>query len=229
MSVPKSILVIEDDVAIAQLIRKTLHQEGWNVLLADHVERALLDGKAKQPECIILDLGLPDMDGCEFIRQWRQWSDVPIIVLTARQHEESKVEALDAGANDYMTKPFGIAELLARIRAQMRQRQPKANQSQYAFGDNIIDFAERRVIHQGQLAHLTPTEYALLLELVRHEGKVCTQRQLLLAVWGPNYLEEPQYLRIYLGKLRQKLEKDAANPRHFMTEVGIGYRFLGDD
>lgn len=229
MNVPKNILVIEDDAAISQLICKTLQQEGWNILLAHNVERALLDGKAKQPECIILDLGLPDKDGIEFIHQWRQWSDVPIIVLTARQNEESKVEALDAGANDYMTKPFGIAELLARIRSQMRQRQPKVNQPQYVFGENIIDFVERRVTHQGQIVHLTPTEYSLLLELVRNEGKVCTQRQLLLAVWGPNYVEEAQYLRIYLGKLRQKLERDFAIPRHFITEVGVGYRFLGGE
>ncbi len=227
MSVPKNILIVEDDAPIRQLIRKTLQQEGWQVHEAQTVERALIDGKARQPECIILDLGLAGTDGMQFIKEWRKWSDTPIIVLTARQQENSKVMALDLGANDYMTKPFGIAELLARVRVQVRQRQPQSNQEQYVFGPNVVDFNQRCITRNNQVVHLTPTEYLLLLELIRNEGKVCTQRHLLLAIWGPDYVEDAQYLRIYMGKLRQKLEDDAANPKYFMTEVSIGYRFLG--
>lgn len=227
MSVVRKILVIEDDDAIRQLIHKTLEQEDWQVLEAISVKRAIIDAKAYQPECVILDLGLTDGDGMDFIKEYRTWSNVPIIVLTARHQEHHKVQALDAGANDYMTKPFGLAELLARIRAQMRQHRPNINQAIYTFGDNRVDFDNRQVFRKNEEVHVTPIEYNLLLELIRNEGKVATQRQLLVAVWGPNFVEEPQYLRIYMGKLRQKLEEDSTNPKHFMTEIGVGYRFIG--
>lgn len=227
MSVVRKILIVEDDDAIRQLIRKTLEQEDWQVLEAISVKRAIIGAQAHQPACVILDLGLTDGDGMDFIAAYRSWSNAPIIVLTARHQELSKVQALDAGANDYMTKPFGIAELLARIRAQMRQHRPSMQQDVYVFGQNTIHFENRQVLRKEEEVHLTPIEYNLLLELIRNEGKVATQRQLLVAVWGPNFVEEPQYLRIYMRKLRQKLEHDPTNPEHFLTEVGVGYRFIG--
>lgn len=227
MNVTRKILIIEDDDAIRHLIRKTLEQEDWQVLEASSVKRAIIDAQAHQPACVILDLGLTDGDGIDFIQAYRSWSNSPVIVLTARHQESSKVQVLDAGANDYMTKPFGIAELLARIRAHMRQYRPNLQQDVYCFGQNTIYFESRLVCRKDEEVHLTPIEYNLLLELIRNEGKVCTQRQLLVAVWGPNFVEEPQYLRIYMRKLRQKLEHDPTNPEHFLTEVGIGYRFIG--
>lgn len=225
MPLNPNILVIEDDPAIRRLICKTLQLEGWQANAVDSIKRALLEVKAKPPECVLLDLGLPDADGMTFIEQLRTWSDIPIIVLTARTHEDSKVMALDAGANDYVTKPFQIAELLARIRVQLRQRQPSSIQNLYAFGAVTVNSEQHSVHFQGEDAHLTPTEYRLLMVLLRHEGKVCTHRQLLLAVWGPNFVETPQYLRVYIAKLRQKLELHPENPQHFLTESGLGYRF----
>lgn len=221
-----TLLVVEDDPAIRRLICKTVQHEGWQAQTAETIKRALIEVKAKPPACVLLDLGLPDCDGNEFIRQVRTWSDLPIIVLTARDNEASKVAALDAGANDYVTKPFSIAELLARIRVQLRQRQPTATDSVYTFGAVSVDSARHSVRFQGEDAHLTPTEYRLLLELLRHEGKICTHRQLLLAVWGPNCVETPHYLRVYMAKLRQKLEIQPEAPQHFVTESGLGYRFI---
>lgn len=221
-----SILVVEDDPAIRRLICKTLQHEGWLAVTAESVKRALIEAKAKPPACMLLDLGLPDGDGIDLIRQLRTWSDFPIVVLTARDHEASKVQALDAGANDYVTKPFSIAELLARIRVQLRQRQPSSTDSVYTFGAVSVDSQHHSVRFQGEDAHLTPTEYRLLLELLRHEGKICTHRQLLLAVWGPNCVETPHYLRVYMAKLRQKLETQPEAPQHFLTESGLGYRFI---
>lgn len=221
-----SILVVEDDPAIRRLICKTLEHEGWLAVTAESVKRALIEAKAKPPACMLLDLGLPDGDGIDLIRQLRTWSDFPIVVLTARDHETSKVQALDEGANDYVTKPFSIAELLARIRVQLRQRQPSSTDSVYTFGVVSVDSQLHNVRFQGEDAHLTPTEYRLLLELLRHEGKICTHRQLLLAIWGPNCVETPHYLRVYMAKLRQKLEIQPEAPQHFLTETGLGYRFI---
>lgn len=228
MDVNPNILVVEDDPAINKLICKTLKLEGWGVISVSNGKRALIEAAAKRPECILLDLGLPDMDGIGVLQSLRAWSDVPIIVLTARDQENSKVTALDAGANDYVTKPFGIAELLARLRVQLRLRQPKQHESVYEFGAVNINSITNKVTFNKEEVHLTPTEYRLLLELIRHEGKICSQRQLLLAVWGPNYVESPQYLRIYMGKLRQKLEATPENPKHFLTEIGFGYRFVSN-
>lgn len=225
MTPQKSILVVEDDASIRHLLVNILQQENWLVYEADSVKRALIDTASRQPEFVILDLGLVDGDGIDFIKSLRQWSDIPIIVLTARDQENWKVSALDAGANDYMIKPFSIPELLARIRVQIRQRRPFKQESRYVFGQVEVDIEQRLVTVNGQNAHLTPIEYKLLLEFIRHENSVCTHRQLLLAIWGPNCVETPQYLRTYVGKLRQKIEINPEKPRHILTEVAAGYRF----
>lgn len=225
MALQKSILVVEDDAPIRHLLVNILHQENWLIYEADSVQRALIEAASRQPEYIILDLGLKDGDGIDFIKSIRQWSDIPVIVLTARDQEKWKISALDAGANDYMVKPFSIPELLARLRVQMRQRRPQQHESEYVFGHVKVDTEHRLVSVNGENAHLTPIEYKLLLEFIRGENTVFTHRQLLLAIWGPNCVETPQYLRTYVGKLRQKIEDDPETPKHIVTEVGVGYRF----
>ncbi|MBP6116955.1 MAG: response regulator [Neisseriaceae bacterium] len=222
----KTILIIEDDPHIRRFLAMALSEEGWRVFEAEGVKRGLIEAASRQPDCVVLDLGLSDGDGKGFISAFRQWSNAPIIVLTARHDEQEKVAALDAGADDYMTKPFGIPEFLARLRVQVRRAQPKNQHQPYACGDLSIDVVNRLVQKNGLTIHLTPTEYALLVELVSHQGKVCTQRHLLNAVWGPNYVEQPHYLRIYMGHLRQKLEDNPAMPVHLLTEVGVGYRLV---
>lgn len=180
----------------------------------------------RRPDLIILDLGLPDGDGVDFIAGLRKWSTVPVLVLSARVNEQEKVRALDAGADDYLTKPFGVAELLARVRAsQRRQRNPTADtQGRVCFGDVMVDLRNRRVTKAGQLVRLTPTEYRLLAALVGDAGKVMTTPQLLRAVWGPNQSDNAHYLRVYMGHLRHKLEDDPAQPSYMITESGVGYR-----
>lgn len=222
-----SVLIVEDTEHIRKLLSQALIEEGWQVYECDSASRALIETASRQPSMVLLDLGLSDGDGKQFIQEVRQWSHLPIIVLTARHDEAEKVAALDMGADDYITKPFGIPELLARMRAQIRRIDIKSNTSNtFVFGDVAIDFSTHRILKGDQEIHLTPTEYKLLSELIKNVGRVCTQRQLLLAVWGPNYVEQPHYLRIYMGHLRQKLETEPTNPQHLLTETAIGYRLI---
>ncbi len=222
-----AILVVEDEREIRRFVRTALEGEGYRVFEADTVARGLIEAGTRKPELTILDLGLPDGDGLDLIRGVRAWSGLPIIVLSARVDERDKVEALDLGANDYLSKPFGIAELLARVRAALR-RQPQLSgtETKVEFGDVSVDLAARRIVKNGTEVHLTQREYRLLLTLLSHAGKVLTHRQLLREVWGPPYVEHGHYLRIYMGHLRHKLEDDPAQPRFFLTETGVGYRFL---
>ena len=195
---------------------------------AENLQRGLIEAGTRKPDLVILDLGLPDGDGTDFIREVRAWSTMPIVVLSARVEEHDKVEALDAGADDYLSKPFGVAELLARVRAALR-RHARAGEEQgplVRFGDVAVDLANRQVSKGGQVVHLTQIEFRLLAVLLSHPGKVLTHRQLLRDVWGPAYVEHSHYLRIYMGHLRQKLEDNPARPRHLITETGIGYRFV---
>lgn len=209
-------------------MRQALETEGFRVFEAENLQRGLIEAGTRKPDLVILDLGLPGGDGTDFIREVRAWSTMPIVVLSARVEEHDKVEALDAGADDYLTKPFGVAELLARVRAALR-RHTRAGEEQRPvvhFGDAVVDLANRRVLKGGQEVHLTQIEFRLLAVLLSHPGKVLTHRQLLREVWGPPYVEHSHYLRIYMGHLRQKLEANPARPRHLITETGVGYRFV---
>ena len=220
-------MVIEDEREIRRFVRTALEGEGYRVHETDTVARGLTEAATRKPELVILDLGLPDGDGLDLIRGVRSWSEMPIIVLSARVDERDKVEALDLGANDYLTKPFGIAELLARVRAALRRQSRSAeSDARVDFGNVSVDLAARRIIKNGTEVHLTQREYRLLLTLLRHPGKVLTHRQLLRDVWGPSYVDHSHYLRIYMGHLRHKLEDDPAQPRFLLTETGVGYRFL---
>lgn len=209
-------------------MRHALETEGVRVHEAETLQRGLIEAGTRKPDLVILDLGLPDGDGRDFIRELRAWSTIPIIVLSARIEEVDKVEALDAGADDYLTKPFGVAELLARVRVVLR-RHIRAGEEQnplVRFSEVVVDLANRRVTRREQEVHLTQVEFRLLAVLLSHPGKVLTHRALLREVWGPAYVERSHYLRIYMGHLRQKLEVDPARPRHLITETGIGYRFV---
>lgn len=227
MSEPSPIaLLVEDEPQIRRFVRAALEQEGWQVHEAATLQRGLIDAGTRKPDLIVLDLGLPDGDGNSFISDVRKWSQVPMIVLSARVGEEDKIAALDAGADDYLAKPFGVGELLARVRATLRrQRQPLADASGLVgFGDVSVDIRNRRVLRAGQPVHLTPTEFRLLSVLVANAGRVMTNVQLLRAVWGPAQSENGHYLRIYMGHLRHKLEADPAQPRYLLTETAVGYR-----
>lgn len=209
-------------------MRHALEAEGFRVFEAGNLERGLIEAGTRKPDLVILDLGLPDGDGRDFIRALRGWSSMPIVVLSARVEEQDKVEALDAGADDYLSKPFGVAELLARVRVSLRRR-GRAGEEQgpeARFGDVVVDMSKRRVSKGGQEVHLTQIEFRLLAVLLSHPGKVLTHRQLLREVWGPSHVEHGHYLRIYMGHLRQKLEDNPARPKHLITETGIGYRFV---
>lgn len=223
-----SILVVEDDKEIRRFVRTALSGAGFRVFEAETVAGGLVEAGTRKPDLVILDLGLPDGDGLDFIREMRGWSGAPIIVLSARIEETDKVAALDLGADDYLTKPFSIEEMLARVRAALRRatRDTAANTPRVTFGEVELDLASRRVSRSGSPVHLTPIEYRLLTALVAHEGKVLTHRQLLREVWGPNFVEHNHYLRIYMGHLRHKLEADPTQPRHLLTETGVGYRFV---
>ncbi len=225
--IPHQILLIEDEKEIRRFVKLALEGENCKVFEADGYQRGLIEAGTRKPDLIILDLGLPDGDGVDLIRDLRQWSQIPIIVLSAREEESQKVAALDSGADDYLTKPFGISELLARVRVALR-RFSKLNDetSTLQFGDITIDFINRIVTKQNEELHLTPIEFRLLSELVANSGKVLTQRYLMQQVWGPNYVEHNHYLRIYMGHLRQKLENDPTRPVYLLTETGIGYRFM---
>ncbi len=227
MSAMINVLIIEDEQAIRRFLRTALEADGLRVFEADTLQRGLLEAASRKPDLTILDLGLPDGDGIDFIREVRLWSQMPIIVLSARAEETDKIDALDAGADDYLSKPFGIGELQARLRVALRRHASgQKNEPQVKFGAMVVDLAARRILRDGEDVHLTPIEFRLLAVLLNNAGKVLTQRQLLNQVWGPNAVEHSHYLRIYMGHLRQKLEVDPARPRHLLTETGIGYRFM---
>jgi two-component system KDP operon response regulator KdpE len=231
MSSPQpTAIVIEDEPQIRRFVRGALEDEGWQVHEAASLRDGLSAAGTRQPDLIVLDLGLPDGDGVRLIRDVRGWSAVPIIVLSARSDEADKIDALDAGADDYLTKPFGTGELLARIRANLRRPRAAAGSEDAAapfrFGEIELDRAARIVRRAGAEVHLTPTEYRLLSVLASNAGRVLTQRQLLREVWGPSQSGQNHYLRIYMGHLRHKLEADPAQPRHLLTETAVGYRLV---
>jgi two-component system KDP operon response regulator KdpE len=222
-----NVLIVEDEQAIRRFLRSALEADGLRVFEAETLQRGLLEAATRKPDLVILDLGLPDGDGIEFIRDFRQWSQVPVIVLSARAEETDKITALDAGADDYLSKPFGIGELQARLRVALRRHgNAEQNQPVFSFSDIQVDIASHRIQRGNEEIHLTPIEFRLLAVLLNNHGKVLTQRQLLNQVWGPNAVEHSHYLRIYMGHLRQKLENDPARPQHLLTETGIGYRFM---
>lgn len=223
------ILLVEDEKEIRRFVRMALETEGCHVVEAEGCKRGLIEAGTRKPDLLILDLGLPDGDGVELIRDLRGWSSMPVIVLSARSQEADKIQALDAGADDYLTKPFGVGELLARVRAVLRRlsRAGDTGQTLVKFGDVSVDLVRRVVEKAGQPVHLTPIEYRLLALLINNAGKVLTHRQMLREVWGPTYVESSHYLRVYMGHLRQKLEDDSTRPRYIITETGVGYRFVG--
>lgn len=233
MSGPKPVvLIIEDEQAIRRFVRATLESQSFALVEAKNATEGLSLAASHNPELILLDLGLPDLDGLEVIRKLREWASVPIIVLSARGKEKDKVAALDLGADDYLTKPFGVGELLARMRVSLRHARATAsgdNQPIFETGKLRVDFEHRRVFVGNKEIHLTPLEYKLLTVLVRHAGKVVTQRQLLLDVWGQARDDQNQYLRIYVHQLRHKLESDPLRPRYLLTEPGVGYRLKDQD
>lgn len=221
-------LLVEDEPQIRRFVRAAMEEEGWQVYEAETLKRGLIDAGTRKPNLIILDLGLPDGDGMDFIADIREWSQIPIIVLSARVSEADKIKALDAGADDYLIKPFGVGELLARVRSTIRRhrRVDGDGGGSFQFGDVKVDLNARLVTKAGQMVHLTPTEYRLLSVLVTNAGRVVTNPQLLREVWGPSHSESGHYLRIYMGHLRQKLEADPAQPRYLLTETAVGYRLL---
>lgn len=220
------VLVIEDEPQIRRFVRAALEAEHCSVVEADTAGRGLIEAGTRKPDLVIVDLGLPDRDGTDVVRDVRGWSAVPILILSARSEEESKVSALDAGADDYLTKPFGVPELQARVRALLRRAARSAGDASpvTSFGDVTVDLAKRLVTRGGEVVHLTPIEYRLLAQLIANIGRVLTHRQLLLEVWGPNAVEHTHYLRVYMTGLRRKLEPNPNIPQFILTEPGVGYR-----
>jgi two-component system KDP operon response regulator KdpE len=223
------ILIVEDEANIRRFVRLTLAAEGYEVFEAASLQRGLIEAGTRRPDAVVLDLGLPDGDGIDLIRDVRTWSAAPIIVLSARVSEADKIAALDAGADDYLVKPFGAGELLARVRAQLRRwrEQTPGGEPLISFGDVTVDLTGHSVRRAGEALHLTPIEYRLLTHLASHPGRVLTHKQLLLAVWGPAHVEDTHYVRVHMANLRKKIEADPARPRHLLTEAGVGYRFVG--
>jgi two-component system KDP operon response regulator KdpE len=219
------ILVVDDEPQIRRALVINLRARGYEVDIADSGERALELAARHHPDAVVLDLGLPGIDGVDVIRGLRGWSQVPIVVLSVRDQESDKVAALDAGADDYVAKPFGMDELLARLRAALRRGAPAEEAAVIATADFTIDLAAKRVTRDGTEVRLTPTEWHVVEVLVRHQGKLVPQRQLLREVWGPDYHDETNYLRVFLAQVRRKLEPEPARPRYFLTEPGMGYRF----
>ena len=223
------VLLVEDDRHIRRFLRSSLEAEGWRVFETETVRQGLIDAATRKPDLVIADLGLPDGDGVDLIRELRTWSGVPVIVLSARSDEGDKVRALDAGADDYIEKPFGVSELLARVRANRRRHQGARGGeggSTVTIGDVEVDLAARIVKKAGVAVHLTPIEYRLLGVLLANAGRVLTHRHLLREVWGPSHVEQNHYLRVFMGSLRHKLEDDPAQPKMLVTETGVGYRLM---
>jgi two-component system KDP operon response regulator KdpE len=223
---PTIALVIDDEVQIRRLLRLTLEANGYKVYEAATGQDGLLEAAQRRPEVVVLDLGLPDLDGVTVLKRLREWSRVPVLVLSVRDRDEDKIAALDNGADDYVTKPFSTGELLARLRVAQRHVQPTPDTVVFRSGDLQVDLTARIVTVKGREVKLTATEYALVRLFVRHAGKVLTHRQILREVWGPNHEAQTHYLRVYLGHLREKLEANPAQPEHFITEPGVGYRLL---
>jgi two-component system KDP operon response regulator KdpE len=218
------VLVVDDEPALARALAINLRAHGWDVVTAGDGRSALDAAATEHPDVIVLDLGLPDMDGTDVIAGLRGWTKVPIVVLSARQHGEDKVEALDLGADDYITKPFAMNELMARLRAAVRRGQePEPEQTEVVVGDLVIDLARKRVSRDGSDVRLTPTEWSFLELLARNLGRLVPREQILREVWGPAYEHETHYLRVYAAQLRRKLEADPAHPRHLITSAGLGY------
>ncbi|HEY7998994.1 MAG TPA: response regulator [Pseudolabrys sp.] len=225
MSAKTHVLVVDDEAAILRFLKPALEANGYEMTSADTVAEATKRIAAESPDMVLLDLGLPDGDGKDIIKRAREWSDVPIIVLSARERETEKIEALDLGADDYVNKPFNVGELLARMRTALRHRmQRKAETPMLRVGDLEVDAVRHRAMRAGAELKLTPKEFELLSFLARHAGRVVTHKQILTAVWGPAHTEDTQYLRVYVGQLRQKIEEHADDPRIILTEPGIGYR-----
>ncbi len=222
-----NVLIIEDEKQIRRFVRAAVEEENCQVTEAQTIAQGLIEAGQSKPDLIILDLGLPDGDGLSLIRDLRSWSDVPVLILSARTQENEKIAALDAGADDYLSKPFNVGELRARVRAMLRRRARIGELASplVEFGDVSVDLSRRLVTRRSQPVHLTPLEYQLLSALLSQPGKVLTQRSLLQNIWGPTYIDSSHYLRVYVGHLRQKLEDDPAQPKHFLTETGVGYRF----
>lgn len=225
MAEPKKLLVIDDELPIRRFLRASLNSADYELVEAENGRDGIQKTATENPSIVLLDLGLPDMDGVEVARSLREWTQVPIIVLSARGQERDKIDALDAGADDYLTKPFGIGELLARIRVALRRTSEKEPENPVlSFGPIQIDFSSRLVLRDGSEIHLTPNEYGLLSTLAKNPGRVLTHKQLLTEVWGPAYVGENHYLRVFMGQLRHKLEDDPARPRFLINEPGVGYR-----
>ena len=223
------IVLIEDEPEIRRFLRVTLASQDYRLFDAATGTDGLVEAASRQPDLVILDLGLPDMDGIEVIRRLREWTAVPIIVLSARGQERDKVTALDAGADDYVEKPFAPGELAARIRVALRRAAAReTGEPTFTVGDLHVDLARRRVAVADREVHLTPIEYRLLATLVHHAGRVLTHRQLLKDVWGPTHVEQAHYLRVFMAQLRRKLEPEPARPRYLLTEPGVGYRLAGE-
>jgi two-component system, OmpR family, KDP operon response regulator KdpE len=221
-----AVLVVDDEPQLLRGLKVNLSARGYDVDVAADGAAALAAAAARRPDVVILDLGLPDMDGLEVIRGLRAWGTMPIIVLSAREQEPDKIAALDAGADDYVTKPFGMGELLARVRAAERRSAPAEEEAVVDTGDFRVDLSAKRITRDGEDVHLTPTEWHLVEVLVRNPDKLVGQRQLLQDVWGPRYERETNYLRVYMAQIRRKLEPDPSRPRYFITEPGMGYRFI---
>jgi len=220
------ILIIDDELAIRRFLHTVLSSEDFSLHQAENANAGLAAAAAVRPDVILLDLGLPDLDGIEVIRRIREWSQVPIIVISVREREDDKVAALDAGADDYLTKPFGVGELLARIRAALRRTLRQTSEPVFTSGDLVMDLTQRRVTVRGENVQLTPTEYDLLRLLVSHAGKVLTHNLILKQIWGIAYREQPHVLRVNISNLRRKIEADPARPRLIITEPGVGYRLV---
>lgn len=220
------VLVIDDEIQIRRLLRLTLEANGYRVFDAADGQAGLVEAATRRPDLVILDLGLPDMEGVAVVKRLREWSRVPVVVLSVRDHDEDKIAALDAGADDYVTKPFSTPELLVRLRVALRHAQPVEDALAFRSGDLVVDLVERRVSVKGQAVRLTVTEYSLLRLLVRHAGRVLTHRQILKEVWGQNAAEQMHYLRVYVARLREKIEAVPSRPVHLITEPGIGYRLV---
>lgn len=221
-----TVLVIDDEVQIRRLLRVTLEANGYRVLESATGGDGIVEAAQRKPDAVVLDLGLPDLDGLTVLKRLREWSHVPVLILTVRDADDEKVIALDSGADDYVTKPFSTAELLARLRVALRHAQPLPENAVFRAGDLEVDLASRRVALRGNEVKLTPTEYAFLRLLVRNAGRVMTQRQILTEVWGPKAVDQTHYLRVYAAHLREKLERDPARPELLLTEPGVGYRLL---